>query len=117
MGANLRTKGQKFLLYLLDPLLRRQLKGRYWRSVSCANQEGAGRSRRLTLIIKGSNKLFHGVNEDGEFGGFGFRGGSKGRSEWKWTIARKLRCHEGQSVRHHGSVLRCMGHRGSDQEI
>ena len=43
----------------------------------CANQEGGGRSRRLTLLIKCSDKLFHGVNEDGEFGGFGFRGGSK----------------------------------------
>ena len=30
MVANLRTKGQKFLLYLLNPLLWRQLKGRYW---------------------------------------------------------------------------------------
>ena len=110
-GANLRTKGQKFLLYLLDPLLWRQLKGRYWRCVWRANQEGAGWSGWLTLIIKHGNKLFHGVNEDGEFGGFGFRGGSKGRSK------RKLRCREGQSVRRHGSVLRCMGHRGSDREI
>ena len=52
----------------------------------CANQEGGGRSGRLTLIIKRSDKLFHGVNEDGEFSGFGFRGGSKGRSEWKRMI-------------------------------
>ena len=87
MGANLRTKGQKFLLYLLDPLLRRQLKGRYWRGGWRANQEGGGRSGRLTLIIKRSDKLFHGVNEDREFGGFGVRGGSKGRSEQKRTIA------------------------------
>ena len=41
-GANLRTKGQKFLLYLLDLLLRRQLKGRYWRCMWRANQEGGG---------------------------------------------------------------------------
>ena len=82
-GANLRTKGQKFFLYLLNPLLWRQLKGQYWWHVWHANQEEAGRSGRLTLIIKHSNKLFHGVNEDREFGGFGFRGGSKGRSEWE----------------------------------
>ena len=85
-GANLRMKGQKFLLYLLDPLLRRQLKGRYWWGGWCANQEGGGWSRWLTLINKCSHKLFHGVNEDREFGGFGFRGGSKGRSERKRTI-------------------------------
>ena len=78
MGANLRTKGQKFLLYLLDPLLQRQLKGRYWGCGWCANQEGGGRSGWLTLLIKCSDKLFHGVNEDREFGGFGFRGGCKG---------------------------------------
>ena len=53
----------------------------------CANQEGGGRSGRLTLIIKRSDKLFHGVNEDGELSGFSFRGGSKGWSEWKWMIA------------------------------
>ena len=88
-GVNLRTKGQKFLLYLLDPLLRRQLKGQYWRGRWRANQEGGGRSGRLTLIIKRSDKLFHGVNEDGEFGGFSFRGGSKGRSERKRTIMRE----------------------------
>ena len=76
MGANLRTKGRKFLLYLLDLLLRRQLKGRYWQCGQGANQEGAGWSGRLTLIIKGSDKLFHGVNEDGEFSGFGLRGRS-----------------------------------------
>ena len=110
-------KGRKFLLYLLYPLLQRQLKGRYWRCRWRANQEGGGWSGRLTLIIKRSDKLFHGVNEDGEFGGFGFRGGSKGQSEWKRTITRKLRCREGQSVRRRGSVLRCMGHRGSDREI
>ena len=90
-GANLRTKGRKFLLYLLDALLQRQLKGRYWQCRQGANQEGAGWSGRLTLIIKGSDKLFHGVNEDGEFGGFSFRGGSKGRSEQKWMIARERR--------------------------
>ena len=86
-GANLRTKGQKFLLYLLNPLLQRQLKGRYRRCGWCANQEGGGWSGRLTLIIKRSDKLFHGVNEDGELGGFGFRGRSKGRSERKQMIA------------------------------
>ena len=86
-GANLRTKGRKFLLYLLDPLLRRQLKGQYWRCGWRANQEGGGRSGRLTLIIKRSDKLFHGVNEDGEFSGFSFRGRSKGQSERKWMIA------------------------------
>ena len=80
---NLRTKGQKFLLYLLDPLLQRQLKGRYWWGGWHANQEGGGLSGWLTLIIKRSDKLFHGVNEDGELGGFGFRSGSKGRSERK----------------------------------
>ena len=52
-----------------------------------ANQEGAGQSGQLTLIIKCSDKLFHGVNEDGEFSGFGSRGGSKGQSEQEWTIA------------------------------
>ena len=87
MGANLRTEGRKFLLYLLNLLLQRQLEGRYsgcgWR----ADQEQVGWSEWLTLIIKHSNKLFHGVNEDGEFSGFGFRGGSKGWSERKWTIA------------------------------
>ena len=36
-----------------------------------------------------SDKLFHGVNEDREFGGFGFRGRSKGQSERKRTIARR----------------------------
>ena len=76
MGANLRTKGQKFLLYLLDTLLWRQLKGWYWWCRWHANQEGAGQSRWLTLIIKRSNKLFNGVNEDGELGRFSFRGGS-----------------------------------------
>ena len=90
-GANLRTKGQKFLLYLLDLLLWRQLKGRYWWGGWRANQEGGGRSGRLTLVIKRSDKLFHGVNEDGEFGEFGFRGRSKGRSERKRTIARGRR--------------------------
>ena len=89
MGANLRMEGQKFLLYLLDPLLRRQLKGRYWQGGWRANQEGGGWSRRLTLIIKHSHKLFHGVNEDGEYGGFSFRGRSKGWSERKRTIAHK----------------------------
>ena len=92
-GANLRTKGQKFLLYLLDPLLWRQLKGQYWRRAWRANQEGAGQSRWLTLIIKCSNKLFHGVNEDGELSGFSFRGRSKGQSEQKRTIA----CEHGSS--------------------
>ena len=89
MGANLRTKGRKFLLYFLDPLLRRQLKGRYWWCGWRANQEGGGRSGQLTLIIKRSDKLFHGVNEDGEFGGFSIRGGSKGWSEREWTIVHK----------------------------
>ena len=89
MGANLRTKGRKFLLYLLDPLLQRQLKGQYWRCTWQANQEGGGRSRRLTLIIKCSDKMFHGVNEDGELSGFSFRGGSKGRSERERTMARE----------------------------
>ena len=112
-GANLRMKGQKFLLYLLDPLLWRQLKGRYWRCAWCANQEGGGWSRWLTLIIKCSNKLFHGVNEDGEFSGFSFRGGSKGQSEWE----QKRQCHEGQSVQRCGSVLRYMGHWESGLEI
>ena len=93
MGVNLRTKGQKFLLYLLDPLLWRQLKGWYWWCTWHANQEGAGRSRRLTLIIKHSNKLFHGVNEDGEFGGFSFGGGSKGQSEQE----RMIMCGRGSS--------------------
>ena len=87
MGVNLRMKGRKFLLYLLDLLLRRQLKGWYRRCGWRANQEGGGRSRRLTLLIKCSDKLFHGVNEDGEFSGSGFRGGSKGQSERKRTIA------------------------------
>ena len=64
----------------------RQLKGWYWQCRWHANQEGAGQSRWLTLIIKRSDKLFHGVNEDGEFGGFSFRGGSKGWSEEEWTI-------------------------------
>ena len=82
-------KGQKFLLYLLDPLLWRQLKGQYRQCGWRANQEGGGRSGRLTLIIKCSDKLFHGVNEDREFGGFGFRGRSKGRSKCKRTIARE----------------------------
>ena len=80
-------EGQNFLLYLLDPLLWRQLKGWYWQYAWCANQEGAGWSGQLTLIIKCSKKLFHGVNEDGEFCGFCFRGGSKGWSKWEWTIA------------------------------
>ena len=80
MGVNLRTEGQKFLLYLLDLLLWSQLKGRYWWGRWWANQEQVGQSRQLTLVIKCSNKLFHGVDEDGEFGGFSFRGGSKGRS-------------------------------------
>ena len=86
MGANLRMKGQKFLLYLLDQLLQRQLKGWYWWCTWHANQEGAGWSGQLTLIIQCSDKLFHGVNENGEFGGFGFRGGSKGQSKREWTI-------------------------------
>ena len=51
-----------------------------------ANQEGAGRSGWLTLIIKCSDILFHGVNEDGEFGGFSFRGRSKGQSKREQTI-------------------------------
>ena len=80
-------KGRKFPLYLLDPLLQRWLKGQYWRCRWHANQEGGGRSGRLTLIIKCSNKLLHGINEDGELSGFGFRGGSKGWSER--TIARE----------------------------
>ena len=33
-----------------------------------------------------SDKLFHGVNEDREFGAFGFRGRSKGQSKRKRTI-------------------------------
>ena len=86
MGENLRTEGRKFLLYLLNLLLQRQLEGRYsgcgWR----ADQEQVGWSEWLTLIIKHSNKLFHGVNEDGEFGGFSFRGRSKGWSGWKQMI-------------------------------
>ena len=86
-GENLRTKGRKILLYLLNPLLWRQLKGWYWWCGWRANQEGAGWSRWLTLIIKRNDKLFHVVNEDGELSGFSFRGGSKGRSEWEWTIA------------------------------
>ena len=80
MGANLRTEGQKFLLYLLDVMLQRQLKGRCWWCGWHTNQEQVGRNGWLTLIIKWSDKLFHGVNEDGEFGGFSFRGGSKGQS-------------------------------------
>ena len=51
----------------------------------CANQEGGGRSGWLTLIIKRSDKLFHGVNEDGELSGFSFRGRSKGQSKRKQT--------------------------------
>ena len=86
IGVNLRMEGRKFLLYLLDTLLQRQLKGRYlgcgWR----ANQEQVGQSGQLTLIVKRSDKLFHGINEDGEFGGLGFRGGSKGRSGWEWMV-------------------------------
>ena len=40
MGANLRMEGQKFLLYLLDVILWRQLKGKeYWRCGWCANQD------------------------------------------------------------------------------
>ena len=31
--------------------------------------------------------------------------------------AQKLQYHEGQSMWHHGSVLKCMGHWGSDWEI
>ena len=75
-----------FLLYLLDTLLQRQLKGRYWWCGWHANQEQVGQSQRLTLIIKCSKELFHHVNEDGEFGGFGFRGGSKGQSRQEWMI-------------------------------
>ena len=86
-GVNLRMKGREFPLYLLDLLLQRWLKGQYWRCRWHANQEGGGRSGRLTLIIKCSDKLFHGVNEDGEFSGFGFRGGSKGWSKQKQMIA------------------------------
>ena len=71
--------------------MQRQLRGQYWRGRWHANQEGGGRSGRLTLIIKCSDKLFHGVNEDGEFSGFSFRGGSKGRSERKRTITCKCR--------------------------
>ena len=33
-----------------------------------------------------SDKLFHGVDGDGEFSGFGFRGGSKGQSGQEQTI-------------------------------
>ena len=91
MGANLKMEGHKFLLYLLDVILQRQLKGRYWRCRWCANQEGVGWSRWLTLIIKCSDELFHGVNEDGEFGGFCFSGGSKGQCEQEWTIERGCR--------------------------
>ena len=91
MGVNLRTEGRKLLLYLLDVLLWGQLKGSYlgcgWR----ANQEQVSWSGQLTLIVKHSDKLFHSVNEDGEFGGFGFRGRNKGRSERKRTIARERR--------------------------
>ena len=90
-GANLRTKDRKFLLYLLDPLLWRQLKGWCWQGGWCANQEGGGWSGWLTLIIKRSDKLFHGV-KDGEFSGFGFRGGSKGWSKQKQTIMCERGC-------------------------
>ena len=45
-----------------------------------ANKQQVGQSGQLTLIIKHSDELFHCVDEDGEFGGFSFRGGSKGRS-------------------------------------
>ena len=80
MGVNLRTEGRKFLLYLMDMLLQRQLKGRYWWCRWRANQEQVGWSGWLTLIIKCSNRLFHGVDEDGEFGGFSFMGRSEGWS-------------------------------------
>ena len=86
MGANLRVEGRKFLLYLLDMLLQRQLKGRYWRCGWRANQEQVGQSGQLTLIIKCSDELFHGVNEDEELSGFSFRGGSKGQRGREWTI-------------------------------
>ena len=80
MGVNLSMEGRKFLLYLLDALLQRQLKGRYWWCGWHAHQEHVGWSGWLTLIIKCSDELFHCVNEDGEFGGFSFMGRSKGWS-------------------------------------
>ena len=86
MGANLRTEGRKFLLYLLDAILWKKPKGRYWWCRWRADQERVGQSRWLTLVIKCSEELFHGVDEDGEFGGFGFRGGSKGQSRQEWMI-------------------------------
>ena len=80
MGVNLRTEGQMFLLYLLDVILWRQLKGRCWWCRWHANQERVGGSRQLTLIINCSDKLFHGVDEDGELSGFSFGGRSEGQS-------------------------------------
>ena len=113
MGVNLRMEGRKLLLYLLNALLWGQLKGSYSGCGWHANQEPVSWSGQLTLIVKCSDKLFHGVNEDGEFGGFSFTGGSEGQSGQEW----KLWCHEGQSVWCHGSVLRCLGCWGNDLEI
>ena len=76
LEGSLRMQGRKFLFYFLDLLLRGQLKGHCLGCGCCANQERVGWSGHLTLVIKCSDKLFHVVNEDGEFGGFGFRGGS-----------------------------------------
>ena len=73
-------EGRKFLVYLLDALLQRQLEDRYWGCGWCANQQQVGQSGWLTLIIKSNDELFHCVDEDGEFSGFGFMGRSKGWS-------------------------------------
>ena len=64
MGANLRMQGRKFLFYFLDALLQGQLEGIYLGCWWCANQECVSQSGQLTLIIKCSDKLFHGVDED-----------------------------------------------------
>ena len=86
MGMNLSMEGRKFLLYLLDLVLWRQLKGRYWLCRWHAHQQQVGRSGWLTLIIKHSNELFYCVDEDGELSGFGFMGRSKGWSGWEQMI-------------------------------
>ena len=108
-GVNLRTQGRKLLFYFHNALLQRQLKHSYCQCEWCAHQEQVGQSGWLTLGIKCSNELFHCVNEDGEFGGFSFRGRSCGSVKHKvhgivdlfqsvWVIGKVIRKFELESV-------------------
>ena len=93
MGVNMSTQGRKFLFYLYNALLQRQLKCSYWQCGWCAHQKQVGWSRGLTLGIKHSNKLFHCVDEHGEFCGALVTGATVGVGRHGSCSAVKHRAH------------------------